>query len=755
MSRQVLSLSDHLHHKLLCFLNPSSSLSQAQQAHAQILKTGLSNHTNLTTKLLSLYANSLRFFEAKLVLDSIPHPNLFSFSTLIHAFAKLNSFGNALSLFSQMLARGLAPDSFLFPSVVRACAGLQSSQSAQQVHAISFSSGFALDSFVQSSLVHMYIKCGRIGDARKVFDRVPERDVIIYSALISGYSRRGCVDEAMRLLDEMRGLGFVPNVVLWNGMIAGFSQSKLYASTVGVFQKMHSQGFEPDGSSISSVLPAVGELEDLDIGVQIHGHVIKRGLKSDKCVVSALVDMYGKCACTLDMSRVVGEMDELDVGACNALVTGLARNGLVDNALEVFRQFKGQGVELNTVSWTSIIASCSQNGKDMEALELFREMQIEGVEPNSMTISCLLPACGNIAALMHGKAAHCFASRRGMLSDVYVGSALIDMYAKCGKIQLSRLCFDKMPTRNLVCWNAVMSGYAMHGKAKETMEIFHMMQRSGQKPDIISFTCVLSACSQNGLTEEGWYYFNSMSKEHGIEARIEHYACMVTLLGRAGKLDEAYSMIKKMPFEPDACVWGALLSSCRVHNNVTLGESTAKKLFHLEPGNPGNYILLSNIYASKGMWTEVDRVRDTMKSLGLRKNPGCSWIEFKNNVHMLLAGDKTHPQMNKITEKLNTLSSEMKKSGYFPSTHFVLQDVEEQEKEQILCGHSEKLAVVLGLLNTPPGSSLRVIKNLRICGDCHSVIKFISSLEGREISVRDTNRFHHFKDGVCSCGDYC
>ncbi|XP_062024521.1 pentatricopeptide repeat-containing protein At1g20230 [Rosa rugosa] len=754
MSRQVLNLSDHLLPKLLHFLNPSSSLSQAQQAHAQILKTGLSNHTNLTTKLLSLYANTLCFAEAKLVLDWIPHPNLFSFSTLIHAFSKLNSFGNALALFSQMLSRGLVPDSFLFPSVVKACAGLQSSHSAKQVHAISFASGFGFDSFVQSSLVHMYIKCDRMRDAQKVFDRVPERDVIIYSALISGYSRRGCVDEALKLLDEMRGLGFEPNVVLWNGMIAGFSRSKLYASTVAVLQKMHSEEFEPDGSSISSVLPAVGDLGGLDVGIQIHGYVIKRGLKSDKCVVSALVDMYGKCACTSEMSRVVGEMEEIDVGACNALVTGLARNGLVDNALEVFRQFKGKGVELNIVSWTSIIASCSQNGKDMEALELFREMQIEGVEPNSMTISCLLPACGNIAALMYGKAAHCFALRRGMLSDVYVGSALIDMYANCGKIQLSRLCFDKMPTRNLVCWNAVMSGYAMHGKAKETMEIFHMMQRSGQKPDIISFTCVLSACSQNGLTEDGWYYFNSMSKEHSIEARIEHYACMVSLLGRAGKLDEAYSMIKKMPFEPDACVWGALLSSCRVHNNVTLGESTAKKLFNLEPENPGNYILLSNIYASKGMWTEVDRVRDMMKSLGLRKNPGCSWIEFKNRVHMLLAGDKAHPQMNQITEKLNRLSSQMKRSGYLPNTHFVLQDVEEQEKEQILCGHSEKLAVVLGLLNTPPGSSLRVIKNLRICGDCHSVIKFISSLEGREISVRDTNRFHHFKDGVCSCGDY-
>ncbi|CAL8098845.1 unnamed protein product [Prunus armeniaca] len=755
MTRQPLNLLDHLHQTILQFLNPfTASLSQARQAHAQILKTGLSSDTNLTTKLLSLYANNLCFDDANFVLDSISEPNLFSYSTLIHAFAKLNQFGHALGLFSQMLSRGLVPDSFLFPSVVKACAGLPASKAGKQVHAIASVSGLASDSFVQSSLVHMYIKCDQIRYARKLFDRVPQRDVIICSALISGYSRRGCVDEAMQLLSEMRGMCLEPNVVLWNGMIAGFNQSKLYADTVAVLQKMHSEGFRPDGSGISSALPAVGHLEDLGMGIQIHGYVVKQGLGSDKCVVSALIDLYGKCACSFEMSQVFHEMDQMDVGACNALVTGLSRNGLVDNALEVFRQFKDQGMELNIVSWTSIIASCSQNGKDMEALELFREMQVEGVEPNSVTIPCLLPACGNIAALMHGKAAHCFSLRRGISNDVYVGSSLIDMYAKCGKSRLSRLCFDEMPTRNLVCWNAVMGGYAMHGKANETMEVFRLMQRSGQKPDFISFTCVLSACSQKGLTDEGWYYFNSMSKEHGLEARVEHYACMVTLLSRSGKLEEAYSMIKQMPFEPDACVWGALLSSCRVHSNVTLGKYVAKKLFNLEPKNPGNYILLSNIYASKGMWSEVDRVRDKMKSLGLRKNPGCSWIEVKNKVHMLLAGDKAHPQMNQIIEKLNELSSEMKKSGYFPNTHFVLQDVEEQDKEQILCGHSEKLAVVLGLLNTPPGSSLRVIKNLRICGDCHAVIKFISSFEGREISVRDTNLFHHFKDGVCSCEDY-
>ncbi|KAL5562615.1 hypothetical protein UlMin_032362 [Ulmus minor] len=755
MARQTLHLLDQCHRTVFHSLNSiSASPLQTRQVHASMLKSGLFNHTHLTTKLLSLYANGFSFDEATLVLDSIPDPDLFSFSTLIHAFSKLNQFGQALRVFSRMLAQGLVPDSFLVPSVIKACAGLSSLEAGKQVHGVVSVFGFCSDSFVLSSLLHMYLKCDRVRDARKVFDGLPQRDVVTWSALIAGYSRRGCVDEAKELFSEMRKTGLQPNKVLWNGLISGFSYSGFYSEATAMYQKMHSEGFKPDASGISSVLPVLGDLEDLNTGTQIHSYVVKQGLGSNNCVVSALIDLYGKCARPVEMSRFFEELDQMDIGAFNAFVTGLSRNGLVENALKVFRKFKGQGLELNVVSWTSMIASCSQNGKDMEALELFREMQVEGVKPNYVTIPCLLPACGNIAALMHGKAAHCFSLRRGISDDVYVGSALVDMYANCGKIQLSRICFDKMPTRNLVCWNAIMSGYAMHGKAKETIEIFHMMLRSGEKPNHISFTCALSACSQNGLIDEGWYYFKSMSREHGIETRLEHYACMVTLLSRAGKLEEAYSMIKEMPFEPDGCVWGALLSSCRVHNNVTLGETAAKQLFELEPRNPGNYVILSNIYASKGLWSEVDKVRDMMNQMGLRKNPGCSWIEVKNKVHMLFAGDKLHPQRSQIIEKLNKLIIEMKKSGYFPNMNLVLQDVEEQEKEHILCGHSEKLAVAFGLLNTPAGTSLRVIKNLRICGDCHAVIKFISGYERREISVRDTNRFHHFKDGDCSCGDY-
>ncbi|XP_031265501.1 pentatricopeptide repeat-containing protein At1g20230 [Pistacia vera] len=755
LTKQALPLFENIQRSIFQTLNSlKSSLSQTQQAHAHILKTGGSNDTYLATRLLSQYANHQDFDDANQILSSTLEPTIFSYSTLIYAYSKQNLFTQSLRVFAQMLSHGLPPDAHVLPNIFKACSGLSLVETGKQVHAMVFVCGFNLDSFVQSSLIHMYIKCQNIGDAHKVFDRLAQPDVVTFSALLAAYARQGCVDVAKKLFNEMARLRVEPNVVSWNGMISGFNHSGHYEESVLLFQRMHFEGFTPDEHSVSSVLPAVGDWENPKLGIQIHGFVIKQGLLEDKCVSSSLIDMYGKCACTWNMSKVFHEMENLDVGACNAFVTGLCRNGLVDNALEVFRQFQSQGVELNVVSWTSMIAGCSQNGKGIEALELFREMQTAGMKPNNVTIPCLLSACGSIAALMLGKAAHCFSIRRGISDGIYVSGALIDMYAKCGRIQMSRLCFDRMPSKNLACWNAIMGGYAVHGKAKEAIEIFHLMHRSGQKPSFISFVCVLSACSQAGLADEGCKLFDSMCEEHGIEARMEHYACMVTLLGRVGRLEEAYNMIERMSFEPDACIWGALLSSCRVHSNVSLGEAAAKHLFELEPTNSGNYILLSNIYASKGMWTKVDAVRDRMKAMGLRKSPGCSWIEVKNKVHMLLAGDESHPQMAQIMEKLNKLNMEMKKSGYLPHTDFVLQDVEEQDKEQILCGHSEKLAVVLGLLNTPPGAPLQVIKNLRICVDCHAVIKFISSFERREIFVRDTNRFHHFKDGVCSCGDY-
>nr|XP_043634429.1 pentatricopeptide repeat-containing protein At1g20230 [Erigeron canadensis]XP_043634430.1 pentatricopeptide repeat-containing protein At1g20230 [Erigeron canadensis] len=745
----------------LHLLQTTNSLSLTRQSHAYFLRTGFFFDNQFATKLLSLYANNLRFTEARNLLNTIQFPDVFSFSTLIHSYSKHKNHNcentnhhEIIFLLSKMLSFGLLPDTHIIPSVIKSCTALRDTKNGKMIHGYCVINGFFQDSFVLSSLLHFYVKCCRLWDARKVFDEMSEPDVVSCSALVSGYARQGCVNEAKMVFGKMREFGVEPNLVTWNGLVAGFNQSGNCLEAVMVFQEMCLCGFKPDGMTVSSIVPSVGDLGDLLLGVQIHGYVFKVALLSDKCVVSALIDMYGKCSSTVEMSRVFDEMCFKDVGACNALISGFARNGLTEDALAKFKELRKKELELNVVSWTSIIACCSQHGKDMEALELFREMQVSGVKPNAVTIPCLLPACGNIAALMHGKSAHGFSLRTGILNNVYVGSALIDMYANCGRIKFARICFDRMPVRNIVCWNAIMGGYAMHGNANEVIKIFRLMEQSDQKPDFITFTSLLSACSHSGFTEQGERFFNKMTKEYGMKPRVEHYACLVTLLSRAGKLKEAYSTIEQMPFEPDACVWGALLSSCRVHGNVNLAEVAANKLFELEPNNPGNYVLLSNIYANKGLWKEVDRVRDLMKSMGMRKNPGCSWIEIKNKVHMLLAGDRSHPQMAEISEKMDNLVMEMKKAGCLPVTSFVLQDVEDQEKEHILCGHSEKLAVVLGILNTSQGSTIQVIKNLRICGDCHDVIKFISKFEQREIFVRDTNRFHHFKDGSCSCGDY-
>lgn len=728
-------------------------LSHAKQIHAQLLRTSLYDSPLYRTKLLLHYSKNIQFSDAKNLLCCL-RLDIFSFTTLINASSKDNDFMTTLRLFHQMLIGGLYPDAHLLPSVMKACAGLLAPRIGKQVHGFSLASGLSLDPFVESSLIHFYLKCDDIASAHKLFDNMVGRDVVSWSALAAGYAKKGDVVNAKKVFNGVQNLGFEPNTVSWNGMIAGFNQSGCFLEAVSMFQQMHYHGFTPDGTGISSVLPAIGDLGYLSAGTQVHGLVIKTGFGVDKCIVSALIDMYSKCGCPREMLQAFEDMDQVDVGACNAYIAGLARHGLVEKSLLVFKELMAQGMELNVVSWTSVIACCSQHGKDIEALELFREMQAAGVKPNAVTIPCLLPACGNIAALMHGKAAHCFSLRRYITADLYVASALIDMYANCGKIQEARCCFDRMPARNLVCWNAMLGAYAMHGKAKEAIEIFLCLQRSGQKPDSVSFTSLLSACGQSGLTEEGYHYFESMSKDHGLEPKMEHYACIVSLLGRAGKLEEAYSTITKMPYDPDACVWGALLSSCRLHHNMSLGKLAAGKLFELEPRNPGNYILLSNIYASKGKWKDVDKVRDIMREKGLKKNPGCSWIEVKNKVHMILAGDKSLPQMAQILDRLTKFSAAMKRAGHLPKTDWVLQDVEEQEKEHILCGHSEKLAVIFGILNTAEGSSLRVTKNLRICGDCHAVIKFISRSERREIFVRDTNRYHHFKDGECSCQDY-
>lgn len=338
--------------------------------------------------------------------------------------------------------------------------------------------------------------------------------------------------------------------------------------------------------------------------------------------------------------------------------------------------------------------------------------------------------------------------------NVYVATSMIDMYCKCGRLRTARNAFNRMKEKNVKSWSALIAGYGMHGRAMEALQVFYEMNLAGVKPNYITFVSVLAACSHAGLLDEGWYWFKAMEPRYCIQPGVEHYACMVDLLGRAGFLAKAYNLIEEMKVTPDFVVWGSLLAACRMHKNVELGEIAARNLFELDSTNCGYYVLLSNIYADAGRWEDVDKMRILMKNRGLSKPPGFSLLELKGRVHVFLVGDREHPQHEKIYAYLEELSVKLQIAGYVPNMTSDLHDVEEEEKGLTLRVHSEKLAVAFGVMNSVPGSTIQVIKNLRICGDCHTTIKLIANIVNREIVVRDAKRFHHFKDGLCSCGDY-
>eukprot|EP01018_Ginkgo_biloba_P021393 Gb_16101 [translate_table: standard] len=670
-------------------------------------------------------------------------------------------------------------DNSTYVSLLRGCTRKKSLSDGKRVLAHINERGFMPDKLLRNTIVNMYAKCGSLGDARIVFNQMPERDVFSWTVMIAAYAKQGFAKEASTLFHQMQRAGIQPNqftfasvlsacadleavkdvhekisrsgfqsdafvgsalvdmygkygsiedarnafdkipqrdLVLWNAMIAAYSRLEHSEEAFTLLSQMQRTGIQPDQYTFASVLPACAILAVLK---DVHEQIIRSGFQSDVFLGSALVDMYAKC-------------------------------GSIENARHVFDKMPQRDV----VSWNAMISAYASQGPSQEALKLFYQMQRTSIQPNQFTFASVLPACANLAALEQGMEIHKEIIRSGILCDIVVESAVLDMYAKCGNIEKARNLFHKMPQRNAVSWTSMIAGYAMHGRPKEALKLFEQMQHSGINPNHVTLVCVLSACCHAGLVDKGQHYFDCMSQYYHITPTMEHYGCMVDLLGRAGRLDEAQEFINKMPIKPDASVWGCLLGACRIHNNLELGERVAEHIFELDPTNSGPYVLLSNMYAAVGRWDDIEKVRNMMKDRKVVKTPGCSWIEVNKQVHAFLVGDRSHPQTERIYAKLERLSRQMKAAGYVPNTRFVLNDVEEEQKQQILCYHSEKLAIAFGLISTTPGTTIRVIKNLRMCGDCHSAIKFISKIVVREIFVRDANRYHHFEDGQCSCGDY-
>eukprot|EP01018_Ginkgo_biloba_P012858 Gb_31162 [translate_table: standard] len=629
--------------------------------------------------------------------------------------------------------------------LLRVCMKNKALSEGKLIHGHIHEKGISPNRFLGNTLVNMYAKCGSLVDARSVFNNMCNRDVFSWTVMIAAYSRHGLAEEALAL-----------------------------------FHQMQRRDFQPNRFTFASVLPACANLASLEQGMKIHEEIITSAFQSDVFVESALVDMYAKCGSIEKARDLFDKMSQRDTVSWNTIIAGYTQNGHVDEALKLFEEMPERDIvswtliiagytqngsvdealklfkkmpKRDVVSWTAMIAGCVQNGQWVEALKLFRKMRRTGMKPDPNAFASVLPACAELAALEQGMEIHEDIIKSGF-HNVFVENALIDMYAKCGSIEAARNLFDNMQERDVVSWTAMIAGYGIHGYGTDALKLFGQMQHSGMKPNNVTLVSVLCACCHAGLVVEGLQYFDSMSQLYQITPEMEHYVCIVDLLGRAGHLDETQDFINKMPVKPDASIWRCLLAACRIHSNIELGESVAERLFELEPKNAAPYVLLSNIYAAAGRWYDSENVRRLMKGRRVKKIPGCSWIEVNKQVHTFLVGDRSHAQTQKIYAELEKLSRQMKAAGYMPDTRFVLYDVEEEQKEQFLCHHSEKLAIAFGLLNIPPGTTVRVIKNLRVCSDCHSATKFISKIVAREIIVRDANRYHHFKDGLCSCGDY-
>ncbi|KAK8968600.1 putative pentatricopeptide repeat-containing protein [Platanthera guangdongensis] len=390
-----------------------------------------------------------------------------------------------------------------------------------------------------------------------------------------------------------------------------------------------------------------------------------------------------------------------------------------------------------------------------QSVILFSKMQFEeSIRPNEITIVSLLPACSFFSSLRKGQSIHAYVIRSGFDSNIIVNSALITMYSRCGNADAAFMLFNNMEEKNVFVWTTMIEGFSINGNFELALKLFKEMQEVGLKPNSFTLIVVLSACSHGGLIEEGLMIFDTMKERFHIDPGTKHYACVVDMLSRGGKLNEAENFIEKMELPLTGSILGSLLGACRVHRNVKLGEKLAVKLFQLEPYNEINYVVLSNIYASVGRWDDVGRVRRLMAVKGLSKSSGCSWVEIKEKVYVFGAHDQSHSESESIYQKIAELNYMIVKEGYVPSTQYVLHDVDDDDKKRLLSSHSERLAIAFGLLKAPPNVPIRIMKNLRVCVDCHDAIKLISKVVDRDFIIRDTRRFHHFSQGSCSCGGY-
>lgn len=761
----------------------SLNVSFGKQLHSEIVKAGFFSDGHVGSALVDLYAKCGELEYAEKVCLFLPEQNPVSWNSLLNGFALVGDDQRALNLFCKMKETEMKFNKYTLCTILKGCTISKNLKAGKLVHGMAIVSGCEHEEYVSCSLVDMYSKCGKSDDALKVFSQIKSPDVVTWSAIISCLEQQGKEEKATELFSMMMSSGIRPNqftftsiitaakelgdlqysqslhacvhkygfanetlvnnalitmymknkslddglrifnttnhqdLVSWNAVLSGFHDTE---SSHGsrIFKEILVNGFKPN---IYTFISALRSCVTSEFGKQVHCHVIKENLDSDCYIGTALIDMYVKSKSIQDAEKIVNRMNEIDL-----------------------------------FTWTTIISGCAQINQGEKSILYFNQMNKDGVKPNEFTLAACLRGCSGITSLTNGKKIHSFVIKDGFVNDPFVGSALLDMYGKCGSIDEAEMIFEEMESNDTVLWNTIINQYSQHGYGDKALKVFEVMLTKGISLDGVTFIGILSACSHLGLIKKGREYFHSMSKDHGITPSIDHYALMVDILGRGGKFNEVESFIDEMKLTHNSLILETLLGACKVHGNLELGEKVAKKLFEIEPEVDSNYIMLSNIFASKGMWNEVAKIRAKMSSQGIKKEPGCSWVDLDHGgqTHVFLSQDGSHFQILEIHQKLKELEEKLFSMGYIPNLDYVLHNVSEREKREILSHHSERLALGFSLINKNSNKVVRIFKNLRICGDCHEYMKLVSRIINKDIVIRDAKRFHCFKDGLCSCQDY-
>ncbi|XP_062096521.1 pentatricopeptide repeat-containing protein At3g12770-like [Humulus lupulus] len=754
--------------------------------HAQLITHNMSKDQYLCTKLVAIYCDLGSLGIARNVFDQFSQPKTILCNALIHGFLRNERYFEALDLFKMMGSCNLKIDSYTCHFVLKACVGLSDYELGVEVVKIAVDKEIGREKFLGTAIINFLVRFGKLGDARRIFNEMEERDVVCWNSMIGGYVQADQLNEAFAMFFKMRSCGITPspitivsliqacarsgdlelgkcvhgcaielgmtndilvltslvdmysnmgeivsahlvfetmpnrNLVSWNAMISGCVQNGLVPESITLFNRLVTSNGGFDSRTLVSLLQGCSQIADLKCGKILHGCIFRRGIELNVILSTAIVDLYSKC-------------------------------GALKQATFVFDRMEKR----NVITWTAMLVGLAQNGHAEEALKLFYQMQVEGVVANLVTLVSLVHSCAHLGCLRKGRSVHAHLIRCGYAFDVVHMTALIDMYAKCGKIRPAESIFDEgYICKDVIIWNSMITAYSIHGYGEKAISLYRKMMAEGLEPNETSFLALLTACSHSGLVEEGIRLFHSMERDHKIRPTEKHYASFVDLLSRAGRFEEAETLVKQVPFEPGSSILQPLLNGCLAHKNLDLGLRTANRLLCLDSLNSGIYVVLSNIYAQAKHWDAVNHVRSLMRTRGLKKTPGYSSIEVENKVYTFFAADDSHPNWAEISQYLENLRLEVEASGYVPDTSCVLRDVDEPMKTQLLWGHSERLAIAFGLLSTPAGSSIRITKNLRVCNDCHNVTKYISKIARRELIVRDANRFHHFVNGNCSCNDY-